>query len=195
MTRPDSLEPMNLWDIVVGRNSRREFQKLSIEQISQVLWLSAKVNTVSVQSNGFVLSHRRSASAGARHPIDIIILSPILDSFKSLYYYNPFEHTLNKLILDNALIAKFKEHLNLIFDISDATIVWFIAHSDRTEAKYDNPLSLVWRDAGALIHSVQIACTGCSISSCPVGSLGEPFISQLFGVNTNIFGVGGIMIG
>jgi len=195
LIKPVNLDPISFWDVISSRRSMRTFHQLSLDEISKVLWLSAKVQDISVQDNGYILTRRPSASAGARHPVDIILLSPALDNFKSCYYYNPFDHTLNKLILPDLIIKHFLNHVNSIFQVGDGTVLWFIAHSLRTEVKYDNSQSLIWRDAGALIHSVQLACTGCNINSCPVGSLGEPFISQMFSGNENIFGVGGIVIG
>lgn len=189
---PDSI---SFWDVLDKRRSARYFQKLPLEEIANVLWLSAKVKDISVQDNGYVLTHRPHASAGARHPIDILVLSPVLDNFKSCYYYNPFEHTLNKIRVPEGIIAKFLSHVNSVLQINDGTIIWFVAHSSRTAAKYDHSLSLIWRDAGAFIHCVQLACTGRNINSCPVGSLGEPFISSMFPDNENVFSAGGIVIG
>ena len=191
---PD-LEPINFWDVVKNRKSTRVFSELSLDKINKVLWASAKVKEIFVQDDGYVLTRRPSASAGARHPIDIIIQSPILDDIETFYYYNPFVHSLNKLRLKDKLIREFRNHVSSILNLNQATIMWFIAHPVRTEVKYDNSSSLIWRDAGALIHSIQLVCTGLGINSCAVGSLGEPFISGMFADYGNVYGVGGIVIG
>jgi SagB-type dehydrogenase family enzyme len=195
LNRPATPDPISFWDVLDKRRSARTFHKLSLDEIGNVLWLSAKVKDISVQENGYILTHRPSASAGARHPIDVLVLSPVLDNSESCYYYNPFEHSLNKLRNTDGIIDHFLNHINSVFQTNDGTIIWFVAHSIRTAAKYENPLSLIWRDAGALIHSVQLACTVSNINSCPVGTLGEPFISQMFPNNENIISAGGIVIG
>ncbi|MGN6194993.1 MAG: hypothetical protein ACTHOB_08640 [Ginsengibacter sp.] len=195
LIKPPHLESINFWDVINNRTSKREFRELSLNEISKVLWLSAKVKDVFVQDNGYILTKRPSASAGARHPIDIIVQSPILDSSKSFYYYNPFQHDLNKLTFKNNFIEKFRIHLSSMFDIRKAAICWFVAHPNRTASKYDNSLSLIWRDAGALIHSVQLVCAGLRINSCAAGTFGEPFISEMFSEHGNVFGIGGILIG
>lgn len=165
-----------------------------LEDIGNILWSSCKVKDTFMQNNGFILTHRPSPSAGARHPIDILVSSQILGT-SQFYYYNPFEHSLNKLKLNEANVLSFDNHLNNIMDRNKGTIIWFIAHPSRTEAKYNNSMSLVWRDAGALIYCVQIASKGYGFNSCPIGSLGEPYISHMFLDFGTVFGVGGIIIG
>lgn len=185
----------DIWEILRNRKSSRTLNSLSMEEIGMVLWASSKVMQLVVQENTYVLTHRPSASAGARHPIDIILSSPILNGNKSFYYYNPFAHTLNRLSLDINVLKKFQQHVNSILDVSNATVFWFMAHPSRTEAKYDNSASLIWRDAGALINCVQLACSASNINSCPIGSLGEPYISELFQDVGCVYGTGGIAIG
>ena len=186
--------PVNFWDVLNNRRSSRNFRKLSLDEISSVLWASSKVKSLSVQKNGYILTHRPASSAGARHPIDIIILSATLNC-KEFHYYNPFDHSLNRLKLEKFSVDDFLNHVESVIPFGDGTIVWFICHPHRTSAKYDNFQSLVWRDAGVLIHSLQMVCSALGLNSCPVGSLGEPFISQGFSPLGEIFGVGGIIIG
>jgi len=195
LNRHHLYEPLNLWDVLEKRKSTRTFRKLTLDELSSILWVSAKVKDIQVQDNGYILSHRPAASAGARHPVDILILSPHLDNLNFFYYYNPFEHSLNKLLLNLTLIEELKNHFISGFDVTNASIFWFIAHPVRTEAKYDNPISLIWRDAGALIHSIQIACTALDVNSCPLGTLGEPFISQMFSDYGHVISAGGVIIG
>lgn len=194
LDRSTHYPPLNFWDVVNNRMSSRNFRKLSLDEIGSALWAASKVKSLSIQENGYILTHRPASSAGARHPIDIIILSATLNC-KEFHYYNPFDHSLNKLRLENFLVDDFLNHVESIIPYGEGTIVWFICHPDRTSAKYENFQSLVWRDAGTLIHSMQIACSALGLSSCPIGSLGEPFISQGFSPLGEIFGVGGMVIG
>jgi SagB-type dehydrogenase family enzyme len=179
-------------EIILNRKSERTFAQLSLEEIGSILWISVKVKEITVQTNGYILTHRPSASAGARHPIDTLVFYKT-DSYKC-YYYNPFEHSLNLLALDKS-IDSLVSHINSIVNIQNGAIIWFIAHPSRTEAKYLNPASLIWRDAGALLHCVQIACTSLKTKSCPIGSLGEPYISDIFSNNGEILSAGGLIVG
>jgi SagB-type dehydrogenase family enzyme len=195
LTRPTNFPPINFWDVLDNRKSHRNFRKLSLEEISKVLWSAAKVKEIQGQADGYMLTRRPSASAGARHPIDILIISPALENNQNIYYYNPFDHSLNKLGIEKQVLTEFSHHANSILSIYEGSLVWFLSHPDRTSTKYDNPLSLIWRDAGALIHSFQVACSGLNINSCAIGTLGEPFMSTMFSKFGKTFGAGGIIIG
>ena len=177
-------------DVIKERKSSSDFKGLSIDQLSHLLWLSCKVKDIAIDSTGYILTHRPSASAGGRHPIDVLVLSPILGN-SAVYYYNPFEHTLNKLYLREKDLVELQLHVNESIALGDATLLWLLAHPTRTTAKYNNAVSLIWRDAGALVHSIQLACTFLDINSCALGSLGEPYISNIFSKMCEVWSAGG----
>jgi len=187
--------PARFDEVINSRKSQRTFSGISLQQLSNILWYTAKVKQTLVQENGYILTHRGTPSAGARHPIDILIISRTLLNSDLPHYYSPIEHTLNRLGLPAQLVANLFEHINTIVSTTNATILWFIAHPERTGAKYEEPESLIWRDAGALINSIQLTCTALNISCCPIGSLGEPYISDLFNRQSGVFGAGGVLIG
>lgn len=187
--------PVSFDQVILKRKSDRNFDQISLQQLSDLLWYTSKVKMFSIQNNGYILTHRGSASAGARHPIDIVIFNKILLKCENFHYYNPFNHSLNKLADPSKEFDSFLKHLNEIVDSSNATVVWFIAHKVRTSAKYSNADSLIWRDAGALINSFQMVSTAMGLKSCPVGSLGEPYLSKYFNSQEDIVGAGGILIG
>jgi len=178
------------------RKSARFFKSVTVEELGTVLWYSAKVKSTFLKKNGYILTHRGTPSAGARHPIDIIILNPNFLIENNFYYYNPFEHSLNQLNSPfSGMTTLFTGHINKIVEINNATIIWFVAHVNRTAAKYENAQSLIWRDAGALINNIQMTCTAIGINSCPIGSLGEPYISNFFNPQPGVCGAGGLLIG
>lgn len=177
------------------RKSRRTFKPITIQQISDVLWYTAKVKSTFQQEDGYILTHRGTPSAGARHPIDIMISNQILLGHGFLYYYNSLEHSLNQLANLYGDVPAFLGHINEIVDIADATIIWFVAHASRTNMKYEHAESLIWRDAGALINNIQMVCTAIGLNSCAIGSLGEPYISNFFNNQAGVFGTGGLLIG
>lgn len=194
LDKPFFTERVDLVQTILQRRSSRVFSTLSINQISKVLWISAKVFSCEIAESNYILTHRPSPSAGAIHPIDIIITLPN-NSDKQFCYYNPFEHSLNILKTNQESHKLFIDHLNNIVPINNSTIIWFLAHPGRTESKYENASSLIWRDAGALIYCFQWACTALKINSCPIGSLGEPFVSRMFEPSSSIYGVGGLLLG
>lgn len=191
LLRPSSKYCVNFFDLTLTRRSARNFTALLPNQLDILLWYGAKAIDTYIQSNNYILSRRPSASAGARHPIDILVCarSPL-----SIAYYNPFEHTLNQLDYNSSILNDLMNHVNENIAIQDGTFLWLIAHFPRTAAKYDNAESLIWRDAGALLHQLQLTASSLKINSCCVGTLGEPFI-KLLEPSANTISAGGIIIG
>lgn len=196
LPKPEQFPDKPFLTVLTTRKSSREFGFIGLEQLSEVLWLSAKVKSSKPQGNGYILTNRPSPSAGARHPIDLIVSSPMLDDGKSLFYYNPFNHSLNKLEFGEGISGdKLKKHLLESFPTGEsATVIWFVAHKDRTEAKYEYADSLIWRDIGALASYIQLVCNYSQINSCIGGTLGYPFFSELFPYE-NVLSGGCILLG
>ncbi len=181
------------FEVLINRKSERAFKRLTLEQLSNILWHSAKTKKIIASELGTVLSHRTSPSAGAIHPIDIFISLPVPIELRILYYYDPFAHRLATLKLSSTELKLFFENINSCLSIENATLIWFVAHPDRTAVKYENSESLVWRDAGALTMTVQLVATAFNIKSCTIGTLGEPFLSQSF--ENKLFSAGGLLLG
>lgn len=183
----------DFFKVIRKRSSSREFEGgISEKLLAELLWYTSKTINISTSDNGMVLKHRPSPSAGGLHPIDIIISLPTEDK-RSFSLYNSIDHCLYSLDLNESLVKDFCQHIDEIVNIQDSLIIWFLAHPQRTKVKYENVDSLIWRDAGAYIYCFQIVATALDLNSCPIGSLGAPFISKLFG--DNVFGAGGILIG
>jgi SagB-type dehydrogenase family enzyme len=181
----------SLFEVIDGRKSTRTFRALSLEEISNVLWYSAKVNAVKV-INGEIFSHRPTPSAGAIHPIDVLI-SLQSENARCLYYYDPFQHCLRLLELNISELASFIKHVNNCLNLGAGTLIWFLGDQRRTGAFYANPSSLIWRDAGALILGFQLAATALNIGSCAIGTLARPYIDNLFGKKAT--SAGGLILG
>lgn len=192
LLKPTQNYVSDFFELTRLRTSEKRLRDLSAFQLSDLLWYAAKVIDTHYQENGYILSHRPSPSAGARHPIDLLIIN---FSEKPVFqYYNPFEHSLNHLELNEGLFTEFVTHINDNIPIDKATVIWLVAHINRTSAKYENPDSLVWRDAGALLQILQMTATAMNLGSCPFGTLADPFINKLF-ADTTIISCGGIIIG
>jgi len=91
-------------------------------------------------------------------------------------------------LANSTLNNDFAEKLPLIF--------LFTALLPRTLSKYKNGLSLIWRDAGALITTISLVAEGLQLSSCPLG-FSKPLInSDSFGIDEgDAWVMGGMVIG
>jgi SagB-type dehydrogenase family enzyme len=194
LSRPTKIKEASFFKTVLSRRSANSFNGISGLRLSQLLYFSAKAFEIGFSDTGDMISRRPAPSAGGIHPIDIIVWSPSIEP--GLHYYNPVDHSLNKLSLNPSLINKFVEQTHSIKDSSKkATILWMIAHKYRTNAKYNNSESLVWRDAGCLLYCLNLVAAALNIQCCLLGSLGEPYISNLFRKHGKVEGVGGCLVG
>lgn len=187
-----NLNPL-FFEVINKRKSERVFTKLTLEMLGSLLWHSAKAKKVFIAETGNILSHRASASAGAIHPIDILISLPVTMESRLLYYYNPFLHKLASLNVNRVELDNFFKNINNCLSIENGLLIWFVADCSRTAVKYKNSESLIWRDAGALIMTVQLVATALNLNSCAVGTLGEPFLSKCF--DNKLFSAGGLLLG
>jgi SagB-type dehydrogenase family enzyme len=179
------------FDILTSRKSERSFLKINILQLGSLLWHSAKFKKATMTKDGQLLLRRNNPSAGSIHAIDFFISLP--GKKRNLFYYDPFIHRLAKLELNKTLFTRFINDINKRINCTNATIVWFGVYPAIVESKYRFSESLIWREAGVLLMTVQLTATALNLKSCPVGTLGEPHFSKLVG--NGIIGLGGILIG
>ncbi|WEK34733.1 MAG: nitroreductase family protein [Candidatus Pseudobacter hemicellulosilyticus] len=179
--------------VLKRRRSTRSFGKLSLNELSTLLWHSAKVQKLFVSENGAILSHRPAPSAGGIHPIDVFVSLPTLINERKLLLYDPIGHRLGRLIINPVDESSFFEEVNNCLQMDNGTLIWFGAYMASTALKYHNPESLVWRDAGALLMTFQLVATALGIASCPVGTLGEPFFFN--SLDKMVLSSGGVLVG
>lgn len=192
---PDILEVGNssFFEVLNNRKSTRSFGQLGLDQISTLLWYSAKAKKLSVTESGMILSHRTAPSAGGIHPIDIFVSLSTSLSKRQLLIYDPIMHRLARIKVNAAHESDFFKEINSCLPLGNSTLIWFGVSMADTALKYKNHESLVWRDAGALLMTFQLVTTALKIASCPVGTLGEPFLSKL--LNDAVLSAGGLVIG
>jgi len=61
-------------------------------------------------------------------------------------------------------------------------------------AAYDNPESLVWRDAGALLFAICLFAEGLGLAACPLGFVGQWSVEALGFPADRFLAVGGVQI-
>jgi len=78
---------------------------------------------------------------------------------------------------------------------ADASALIFIADLPRIQALYQNPSSLIWRDAGALLQTVGLAAVAYRLGFCPLGMLGTEIVEALALPRERAQPVGSALIG
>ena len=126
----------------------------------------------------FGLSRKPSISAGALHPIDVLIVAgpevqePILFSdrnSKCLTLSVKCPNTLANAVADcSEILPTARGHLLL-----------FAGDMRRVAEKYRPAESLLWRDAGAALQTCAMAAFAYGLAFCPLGDTGRAILDQL----------------
>lgn len=184
----------NFIDVLLSRRSSDDVNYFNSHSIDELLFYSAKIQLIGEDISGFPVSKRAAPSAGARHPIDLLISMPEKNSVRELSIYNPMDHSLGKLSIPNRDLELFFREVNNNKQIKDACLIWFSIQYQKTSSKYFNPESLYWKDVGAFLYCIQIVATYLKMKSCPLGTLASQSFPKLFNTEKLISG-GGILVG
>ncbi|WP_228350895.1 MULTISPECIES: nitroreductase family protein [Limnobaculum] len=165
-----------LSDVIEGRRTRRSFGHVSLAQLSQWLWLTGRVMAVGHSNYGFPLTQRPVPSAGAIHPIHIVLSRSDQDGWQ---LYLPDMHALTPLLIPEQTRSEVRDELLPVIDIQNGIVVRFIAEQGKTSAKYVNADSLIWRDVGALVGQMALVAEALACNFCPMGITGHDWCARL----------------
>ena len=177
--------------VIEGRRTQRSFGHVSLTQLSQWLWLTGRVMAVGHSEYGFPLTQRPVPSAGAIHPIHIVLSLSDQDGWQ---LYLPDMHALTPLLISEQTRSEIRDELSPVIDIQNGIAVRFIAEPGKTSAKYVNADSLIWRDAGALVGQMALVAEALACNFCPMGITGHDWCARfilegrLAGTGVAVFG-------
>lgn len=172
------------------RRSTRAFAPVSLLSLSKLLWYAARCEETISSQLGFELQLRPAPSAGAIHPIHILVeLSPAHPWSR----YDPVLHQLQVLSEPRAL-KELRSNAERYVDPGDGCLMAFVAEPGMTEAKYANCESLIWRDAGVLQGVVALTAARADLALCLLGLTGDHAIVSLSG-GCQLQGVGVAILG
>lgn len=186
-----SLPPFDV--VIEGRRTRRQFGAVSISTLSHWLWLTGREQIQGHSLFGFPLNKRPVPSAGAIHPIHIILSLPGKDGW---HLYLPDQHALAKLEEKDIDIprASICSELLSVIDVQEGIAIRLVAEHGKTSAKYENSASLVWRDAGVLIGHMSLVAEALACNFCPLGITGQEWC-QKSELQDRLAGVGLAILG
>lgn len=171
------------------RQSRRSFGALDNVSLASLMWHVAARKASADSTLGFPIEHRGVPSAGAIHPIHILVCDP---ATRVVERYEGSTHALHALALPApvALVAACEE----VLPAQNGKLLFFAAEPGKTAAKYESPVSLVWRDAGVLQGGLALATEALGLNFCLLGITGDPWIAQL-SEKGKLRGVGVALVG
>lgn len=175
---------------VERRKSTRRFALLGRRELSTLLWMSA--GTRSVNARDQEQEHRPTPSAGALHPIHMIVIPPIEPRVAR---YDGRRHALLWLKCDSASVQAVRDEAERFMQTGLANILLFAAEPQITCARYEHAESLVWRDAGMLQAQCGLVASALGLAYCLLGTTGQSWISRLFGSQEGLLGTGAALVG
>lgn len=173
------------------RRTRRKFSALSEGQLGQLLWRCARTQAIAESDYGFDLELRPAPSAGAIHPIHILVHLPGAPNWLR---YDSRRHGLVEVPKSVEAFAGLKELCHEVLPAEQATRLLLVAEPGKTYAKYHHGESLIWRDAGALLAVMAMIAEALDYSFCPLGITGEPWAGRLAPAGV-LTGVGVAVVG
>ena len=177
-------------DIAARRRTQRSFAALDEVRLGTLLSLACRVRALGPDDLGFPLSLRPAPSAGAIHPVHLIVHFPTTALW---HRYDPLGHSLVEV--PSALSpTEVRGALDAVLPGGAATVVLFAAEPGMTFAKYRDASSLVWRDAGVLQGFLAAAAEALNLHFCLLGVTGEPWVGRLLD-QPGLTGVGAAYVG
>lgn len=177
-------------EVIEGRRSRRAFAALDLPTLGCLLELVSRVRQGGDAALGFPISFRGAPSAGAIHPVHLVLARPELIGW---HRYDPHAHTL--VAVDTAFTPdEVRSALGDLMSAPKATLIMFVAEPGKSACKYGNPASLVWRDAGTLLGLLSLTAEALNLSFCALGITGDPWSSR-FVEQSGLVGVGAAFVG
>jgi hypothetical protein len=175
------------------RRSERIMRTAPLREVLNAIGFATRPRFV-FEGDSHNRSLRPSLSAGALHPIEILLID--WRGGKQVMRYDALTHCIELLrISDHQSLSDFSRRCKEVLPHAHGTPLVFLARFPGVAAVYENPTSLVWRDAGALLQTLALAATAFRLAFCPMGILGRELVKAVGLDETDAQAVGGAIIG
>jgi hypothetical protein len=177
-------------DLTSHRRSARVFAPLAQDRLGWLLELTNRQLASGSQDLGFPLTQRPAPSAGAIHPVHLVVQDPALTGW---HRYDPVGHALVSVPCALDVVAV-RRHMDELIAAPAATLLLLAAEPGKTASKYSDPCSLVWRDAGVLLGYLSLAAEALDLAFVPLGVTADPWVAGLVD-EPGLAGVGAALVG
>lgn len=172
-----ALPVRDLASLLYQRRTRRDLGVLSLAQASNLLGATCQTKAARPSPFGFPQELRAHPSAGAVHPIHVLCQ---LDASSPWARYDPVLHALVNVPGSEMLAATARGcAADFLGDCQRASLLALVAEPGKTQSKYEDADSLIWRDAGVVLGYLSIAAEALGLNLCPLGTTGNAFVSPI----------------
>jgi len=186
-------EPADFSLTLEARRSVRSVARCSFHELINLLAYTTKPRFLrdGDQAN---TSLRLSPSAGALHCISTLIIER--RGTRRAFRYDSANHLLEVLVIaEQKHLDEFLALSEEILPNAHGAVVVLIADVQRIKAKYANPDSLLWRDAGVLLQTLSLCSVAYGLVTCLIGGTGAEVVRALGLPSSDFKAVGGIVVG
>ena len=182
LARPPSLPPVDLWQALRARRSRREYaaDPIAQETLFLLLWSAQGITG----GNGW--SFRTAPSAGALYPVETYVCAARVAGIEAGVYHWELPEERLALVAERADVAEAARHACVDQEMAGAAAVTFVwsAGWGRGGQKYgDRALRYAYLDAGHLAENLHLAATGLGLGACMIGAFFDDEMNALVGVD------------
>jgi SagB-type dehydrogenase family enzyme len=188
---PPVVEDCSIFAVLSKRVSRRSFERLRLEDLSNILWHTSKTYEVKSRQPGPDWEHRPLPSAGGCHVVRIIVVRKSEEGF-SAAIYDSRAHGLRALPTSMGAQAIYSE-VSSVIPVEAGTVLLLAIDSARLNCRYENWESLAWRDSGIVSAGISLVATALGLSCCIVGCTGRSSMKTI--PNVELVAAGAIILG
>lgn len=179
--------------VLADRRSRRDFTApATLDDLAAMLELCCRTRELRASDLGFDLEFRPHPSAGAIHCVHTLVQRVIDEDWM---YYDAQAHQLVSLLGTSAAANAARSTANALVPATNSSLIALVAEPDKAATKYENPGSLIWRDAGVLLGYFSICAEALGLSFCPLGITGQPILDRELDEQGRLCGVGMALLG
>jgi hypothetical protein len=91
--------------------------------------------------------------------------------------------------------AQARQESGVLVPLNRGVLIALASEPGKTAAKYENPHSLVWRDAGTVLGYMSVVAEALGLTFCPLGLLGKRFVSEMVAGDPRIQATGLAILG
>jgi SagB-type dehydrogenase family enzyme len=181
----------SFYDVLQRRRTSRTFSNISLDELSTFLAYIAGTQAIASSEMGFDLELRPTPSAGAIHPIHILVKMPASTEW---WVYESKANQLLEINRGDEILEGLQKEVMTIIPAENAHQLLLVAEPGKSFAKYDQACSLIWRDTGVMLGIMALTAEALGLSFCPLGITGEPWAHRL-SQETQLAGVGVALLG
>ena len=171
LPQPNFKGKYTLEEVLKKRRTCRDFvrdKKLTIEQISQLLWATYGITEISY-------GLKTAPSAGARYPLDIYVAKE-----DGVFKYDPQEHALIEVLKEDVREKVAIASWNQDFIASSSCVFIFYAVYERTTSRYgERGIRYVHIDLGHAAQNLLLQAEALDLGACPVGAFNDSEIKKI----------------